>query len=306
MRPPVAELTLGPIFFNWQPETWRDFYFRVADETAVSRVYLGEVICSKRAPLFAPHCAEVIERLKGAGKAVVLSTLSEVTMSKDRELIESVCSVGDSLVEANDASALLYLQGRAHYVGPFVNVYNEETLSVLAGKGAESFCLAPELPGVAIRHLCDRAHKLNVLIEVQAFGRLSLALSGRCYHARLHDRTKDSCQFVCENDPDGLNLRTLDERAFLTMNGIQTLSHEYVNLMSELPELRALGVSRFRLSPHTCDMVMVASIFDSVIGERITADEGVAQLDAMQLPAPFANGFYHGKRGHLRVCSTAS
>ena len=38
-----SELTLGPLLFNWQPEAWRDFYFRIADEAPVTTVYLGEV-----------------------------------------------------------------------------------------------------------------------------------------------------------------------------------------------------------------------------------------------------------------------
>ena len=35
-----AELTLGPNLFNWAPEQWRDFYFRIADEAPVGIVYL--------------------------------------------------------------------------------------------------------------------------------------------------------------------------------------------------------------------------------------------------------------------------
>jgi len=31
-----SELTLGPVLFNWQPERWRDFYFRIADEAPVT------------------------------------------------------------------------------------------------------------------------------------------------------------------------------------------------------------------------------------------------------------------------------
>ena len=44
------EISLGPVLFNWQPEAWRDFYFRIADEAPVGTVYVGETICSKRAP----------------------------------------------------------------------------------------------------------------------------------------------------------------------------------------------------------------------------------------------------------------
>jgi hypothetical protein len=55
MNAAPTELTLGPNLFNWAPDKWRDFYFRIADEAPVSVVYLGETICSKRAPLFAEH-----------------------------------------------------------------------------------------------------------------------------------------------------------------------------------------------------------------------------------------------------------
>jgi collagenase-like PrtC family protease len=103
---------------------------------------------------------------------------------------------------------------------------------------------------------------------------------------------------VCENDPDGLDLTTLDGRTFLTINGIQTLSREYLNLIRELPRLRDMGVSRFRLSPHTLDMVEVASIFADVLAGRLATDEAAARLEAIKPAAPFANGFYYGKPGY--------
>ena len=99
--------------------------------------------------------------------------------------------------------------------------------------------------------------------------------------------------------PDGLDLETIEGRPFLTVNGIQTLSYDYLNMVGELAELRAMGVSRFRLSPHSCDMVEVAAIFRAALDERIDAAEGAARLDALKLPAPFSNGFYYGKPGHL-------
>src|SRR6476646_11698716 len=89
--------------------------------------------------------------------------------------------------------------------------------------------------------------------------------SARCYHARAHGRTKDTCLFVCENDPDGLVLSTLEQKPFLVANGVQTLSFEYLNLAQEIPALKAAGVSRYRLSPHSCDMVQVATIFRGVL-----------------------------------------
>lgn len=292
-----AQLTLGPVLFNWEAGRWRDFYFRVADEAPVDAVYLGEVVCSKRAPFFEPHYEEVAARLAAAGKTVVFSTLAEVMIAHDRKMVESLCTAEDSLVEANDGSALYHLKGRPHHVGPFMNVYNEAAVAVLARDGARNFCLPPELPASSVRALCEQVRGLGVTIEVQVFGRVSLALSARCYHARAHGRTKDSCQFVCEEDPDGLELRTLDGEPFLTVNGIQTLSRAYLNLIRELDDLHEMGVSRFRLSPHSCDMVEVAAVFRAVLDGVLSADEGAARLGAAMPEVAFSNGFYYRKPG---------
>jgi O2-independent ubiquinone biosynthesis protein UbiV len=301
-----AAITLGPVQFNWKPETWPDFYFRIADEAPIDVVYLGETICSKRGIFFEPHYEAVAARLKAAGKIVVFSTLAEVMLKLDRQMVERVCALQDELVEVNDVSALTGLQGRPHHIGPFMNVYNEETVAFLARRGASNFCLPPEMPAVSVGALCDRISTLNVTVEVQVFGRISLALSARCYHARAHGRTRDSCQFVCENDPDGLELQTLDGESFLAINGMQTLSYEYLNLISSLDELQTMGVSRFRLSPHSCDMAEIASVFRSVLDYRISAAEGAARLDALNLPAPFANGFYFGKPGNKWIAPDQS
>lgn len=291
----TPEVTLGPVLFNWQPDTWRDFYFRIADEAPVGTVYLGEVICSKRAPLFDEHFEAVAERLNAAGKTVVYSTLSEVTQNIDRKLVESVASSIDVLVEANDGSALPLLQGRPHHIGPLMNVYNERAVAVLARGGARNFCLPVELPAATIGALARETQNLDVTFEVLVFGRMPLALSARCYHARAHGRTKDSCRFICEDDADGLELRTLSGQPFLTVNGVQTLSHDFLNLIDRVEELRQMGVSRFRLSPHSCDMVRVATAFRGLLDGAITPAEASEAMVGLNLPGPFSSGFYAGK-----------
>src|ERR1019366_3844284 len=110
-----TELTLGPNLFNWAPETWRDFYFRIVDEAPVSVVYLGETVCSKRAPLFRDHYQAVFEQLRAAGKTVVHSTMGETASRADRRLVSEVCDTASDLIEANDASAVFYLRGRPHH-----------------------------------------------------------------------------------------------------------------------------------------------------------------------------------------------
>ena len=59
-----------------------------------------------------------------------------------------------------------------------------------------------------------------------------------------------------------------------------------------------MGVTRFRLSPHSCDMVAVANIFRGVLDRRLEPAEAGARLDALKLDAPFSDGFYRGKPGH--------
>jgi collagenase-like PrtC family protease len=93
-------------------------------------------------------------------------------------------------------------------------------------------------------------------------------------------------------------LRTLENKPFLAVNGTQTLSHDYLNLVGELADLQAMGVTRFRLSPHSCDMVEVTATFRAVLDRRIEAPEAAARLDALKLDAPFSNDFYYGKPGH--------
>ena len=301
----AGELTLGPVLFNWAPERWRDFYFRVADEAPVDVVYLGEVVCYKRAPLFDDVMPEVVARLEAARKTVVYSTLAEVMSKQERTLVEDVCGCDGALIEANDGSALMRLRGRPHHVGPFVNAYNEGTVAVLARNGARSICLPPEMPKTAIANLCGPAAECGVMTEVQVFGRVPLALSARCYHARAHGRTKDTCQFVCDTDPDGMVLRTLEDRPFLAVNGIQTMSHAFLNLLGGVRELRAMGVSSFRLSPHTCDMVAVAQTFRDVLDGKVDIGEGQAQLAALALDAPFCDGFYTGNAGQTWSRATA-
>ncbi len=310
----AAALTMGPVLFNWKPEVWRDFYYRIADESCVDTVYIGEVVCAKRTPYFEPYFPDVLERLRSAGKSVVLSTLAEVMVKRERTLTAIACDFEDVPVEANDASALYHLRGRPHRVGPYVNTYNESTLGFLAARGAVHFTLPPELARVSLEVLAGSAAGLNVALEVSVFGRIPLALSARCYHARAHGRVKDNCQFVCEEDPDGMDLHTLQGEPFLAINGIQTLSHTCLNLMHELADMQRMGIAAFRLSPHSGDMVETAKLFRGVLDGALSPAEATSRLagaspdgpDSRPGPRlPFSNGFYHGREGFKWLVSGA-
>lgn len=289
------KLTLGPVLYNWAPATWRDFYFRIADEAPVDIVCVGEVVCSKRLPFFQDLVPEVVERLAAAGKLVLLSSQALVTLERERKQTASLAQDADLLVEANDVTALTHLVGRPHAIGPYVNVYNEATLAWLSRNGARRICLPPELPATSIAALVEACP--DVEVEVWSFGRVPLAISARCYHARLHKLTKDNCQFVCGKDLDGLPTDTLDGERFLTVNGVQTLSSTYANLIENLPELASMGVASCRLSPQTCDMVAVADTFRRVVEGRIGPEEGKHALDRICEGVSFSNGFFNGNVG---------
>ena len=297
----MTRLTLGPILFHWPVDRRLDFYARVADEAPVDTVYLGEVVCSKRAPFFDPHLPETIARLERGGKKVVLSSLCEVMLKRERDMIARFAEIDSHEIEVNDGSALFHVSGKPHRLGPLMNVYNEETLAYLAERGATHVCAPPELPGASVAVLGARAAGLGIGLEVQAFGRASLAVSARCYHARAHGRTKDNCQFVCEEDPDGMTLRGFDDKSFLVVNGIQTLSHAYLDLSEDLDALVAAGVTDLRLSPHSLDMVAVAEGYRAALDGRLAGEELAARIRALAGAAPTANGFWRGQAGHLRL-----
>jgi collagenase-like PrtC family protease len=291
-----AKLTLGPVLFNWKPEVWRDFYFRIADEAAVDTVHLGEVVCSKRAPFFEPFIPEVAERLSAAGKEVVLSSLALIMNDREMEAARALATDGDLMVEANDISVATMLGGRKFVAGPLLNIYNEGTLSYLEAMGAVRVCLPVELSAEVVASLAKTA---KAEVEVQAFGRVPLAISARCYAARARNLAKDGCQYVCADDADGMAVETLDERPFLAVNGTQTMSYHAMDLLADLNSLRDLGVSRFRLWPHTFDMVAVAALFRGVLDGTMAVDDAENRLAEVCPGAEFANGYIHGQPGHL-------
>lgn len=293
------QLTLGPVLYNWQPDDWRDFYFRIADEAGVDVVVVGETICSKRAPFFEVHLPDVIERLAAAGKRVLLGSPVLISLPRERRQAAELAASGEFMVEANDLTCLRYLDGQPHAIGPYINVYNEATAAQLVARGAKRIALSPELPLTSISIIAASAKA--VTIEVFAFGRVPLAISARCYHARIHGLAKDGCRFVCEKDPDDLPVRTLDGTDFLAINGVQTLSYTWANLLGDLQDLAAAGVGALRLSPQHCDMVKVAEIFRSVLDDRCASAEGIRALGELYPAAPFSNGFIHARAGAVMM-----
>jgi collagenase-like PrtC family protease len=244
---------------------------------------------------------DTIDRLTRTGKRVVLCTLAEVMLKRERQATAELAETDAFEIEINNAAGLLARGPRPHRIGPFLNAYNEATIAWLAGQGATHVCLPTEMPGPAVAAAAQAARAAGLGVEVQVFGRAPLAVSARCYHARAHNRTKDNCQFVCEADPDGMPLATRDGEPILRVNGIQTQSESYVELLAELAELSEMGVTHARLLPQDVDMVAVANIFDAVLSGRTGVAEARLRLAAVCKDAAFSNGFFHGHAGYRHI-----
>ena len=294
LRP--LELTVGPLMFPWTREGIAEFYQRLAEEAPVERVVIGELVCSKRLPFYEDVLPEAIARLKRAGKRVALTSLALPTLLRERVAAKELFQTGIE-VELNDLSALAATDGKAFSIGPLINVYNEATLGFLVHRGAKAFCLPPELPFASIEILSRTAVALDAGVEVWAYGRAPLAISVRCYHARIHGLSKDSCRFVCAANPDGLPVRTVDGRDFLALNGVQTLSHAHVNLIGDVEKLAAAGVAALRLSPHSGDFIALTKLFRAAIDGKISGQEALARSQDLAPQAAFSHGFAFGAYG---------
>lgn len=291
----MTELTLGPVYYLWDGPKWRDFYYQIADEAPVDHIILGETVCSKRQHFIEPYLADVVERLERAGKSVAFSSLALITLERESRIVKELIETSDYPIEVNDLSAIGLIKGHRHLVGPLVNVYNGPTARLLAQRGAERICLPPELPFSSITRIAADAP--DVALEVMVFGRMPLAISARCAHARSKGRIKDNCQFVCGEEPDGLSIRTLDRQSFLVLNGVQTMSHTCQLLLSELKDLQEAGVNAFRLSPQDCDMAHIAAIFQETLSGSMEPQEAVELIGHTYPKAKFSNGFHHGREG---------
>lgn len=291
------KLSLGPILYYWERERVLDFYTQAAG-WPVDIVYLGEAVCSKRRALRPNDWLAVAEQLARAGKEVVLSTLALIEAESELGALRRAVANGRFPVEANDAAALNILSaagGPRFVAGPYLNVYNGETLTLLRELGAYRWVLPVEQSRDMLAALqARRPHGMQT--EVQVFGRLPLALSARCFTARAHHLPKDECEFRCRDYPDGLALSTREGKRFLTLNGIQTQSGSSCNLAGALSALKRLGVEVARLSPQSQDMDKIVQRFHAALKGEISEMQAERAIGAY-LPEGVCNGYWHGEPG---------
>ena len=289
------KISLGPIQYYWPRDSVFSFYEAMA-ATKVDVVYLGETVCSRRHELRLADWLDVAALLQEAGKEVVLSTQVLLESGAEVATMHKIAGNGNYGVEANDMGAVHLLAGKVPFVaGPHLNIYNPQTLALLAGLGAQRWVMPVELSRDSLRAL-QQHRPAAMATEVFGYGRLPLAFSARCFTARRYNLSKDSCEFRCLDHPDGMLLATREGQPFLAFNGIQTQSAQIYNLIRELDELSQLGVDVLRISPQSAHTVEVVKLFRQCLDRDKTGDDAAREI-ADLMPAAACNGYWHGRPG---------
>lgn len=297
----MLKLALGPVLTYWPRATMFEFYQQVAEGPA-DIVYIGETVCSRRHELKLSDWLDVAELLAGAGKQVVMSTQALIEANTELATLRKITANGRYLVEANDFGAVHSLPPATPFVaGPHLNLYNGPALAMLAELGATRWVPPLEMGRAQLADVL-RDGPAGIETEVFAHGRMPLAFSARCFTARNRNLPKDDCQFSCMEHPDGLLLRTREQKPFLVLNGTQTQSSSVYCLIGELAQLSQAGVDIIRISPQANGTGQVLDIYDQARRGLLTADEARLRL-APLLPGEACNGYWHGVPGMDQVAA---
>jgi collagenase-like PrtC family protease len=297
------KLALGPILYYWPREKLQAYYEEIA-AAPVDIVYLGETVCSRRHVMRLPDWMEIAKMLAAAGKEVVLSTLTLIESESDLKSLRRIAENGDFAVEANDMGAVHRLAGHVPFIaGPYLNIYNPQTLDLIAFLGARRWVMPVEMSLQALQPL-QHSRPEGIDTEVFSYGRLPLAFSSRCFTARFHNLPKDDCRFLCINDPDGKTMRTREGKPFLVINGTQTQSAQVYNLIGDLGSLKNAGVDVLRISPQSEHSTAIIRLFRDCIAQRVSCENAMQQMENMMPEAP-CNGYWQGRPG-MEQMSVAS
>ena len=288
-------LSLGPVLYYWTQEKLQKFYEEIA-AAPVDIIYLGETVCSRRHIMRLPDWLEIAKMLAAVGKTVALSTLALIESESDLKSLRRIAENNDFMVEANDMGAVHRMAGRVPFIaGPYLNIYNQQTLQLIASLGAKRWVMPVEMSLEDLQPL-QQSRPAGLETEVFSYGRLPLAFSSRCFTARFHNLPKDDCRFLCLADPDGKTMRTREGKPFLVINGTQTQSALMYNLLGDLDSLRDAGVDVVRISPQSGHTAEIIRQFRDCLERRISPEVAMQKMESL-MPEAACNGYWHGRPG---------
>lgn len=286
------ELTLGPVLFEWRREDVLRFYDEVADMD-VDRVYVGEVVCTKKRGLLLKDIGAIAEKLTRSGKKVVLSSLAVVSNEEELDYVREIVKLPYP-VEANDMSVFnIATKGKEVFAGPHITSYNVPSIEFLKDAGALRVTFPVEMSRDSVAHCLKHT---GVCGEVFAHGKVPLAFSWRCYTSRAFNLSKTECKRHCAQYPDGLELKTMDNEPVFAINGTSILSARVYTLIEFIDDLLAIGAGALRVSPQFRDTAKVVEIFRKRMRGALDADGAVSELKSIY-PQGLCNGWYSGGAG---------
>ncbi|HBG46931.1 MAG TPA: U32 family peptidase [Deltaproteobacteria bacterium] len=285
------EITLGPVLFDWPKDEVLKFY-EEASRMDVDRVYIGEVVCTRKIGLRMNDIEGIIKLLQDSGKKVILSTLAVISNEEEleftRKLLHLPCPV-----EANDMSVFNMAGERELVAGPHITAYNAPTIEFFKSIGVKRVVFPVELPKASIEH---DLRATGIFGEVFAHGKVPLAFSWRCYTSRAFGLNKTNCKHHCMKYPDGMELKTVDGEPIFSVNGTSILSASTYSLVEFVEDLKGIGVGALRISPQYRNTAKIVEVFRARVNGTLGPGEGMKELKAVT-EGSFSNGWYHGGAG---------
>jgi len=291
------KITLGPVPFYWPKQKIEDFYEQVK-LWPVDRVCLGETVCAKRRELSPADWFSIAAGLTAAGKEVAISTLALIEAQSELHALKRLCQDSEYTIEANDLAAVEILStlGIPFIAGPLLNIYNCQTLKVLASDGLTDWVLPVELGKKQLQQILTDidSESIPVNTELMVHGYLPLALSARCFTARALDRPKDACKQACLSYEEGIAVSSQEQQCLFRLNGIQTLSGDTQDLLSDMHTIRMLPLSAIRISPSRFNLEPVVNAYYQALSGKSVSAEQPWMVNS-------CDGYWYGEAGIARM-----